>query len=223
MKLCAVDEPFGTLEYHRSAWSMAMSGSKPERCWSTTTSWESRRAEDGAASAVVVGAGVAASAPTTIAPADKTPAQASARAEVGRGTVPPNEWVVGDLTTGFRRSDARVPPSPGHDVVTDAVRRREEGLFRVEISSGRGACEHLPGRPSCDQEAFRLGRFEREQPCGVDLGECGGDPLVVRRRPGVEIARRLLGVAGRAVAHGQQGYPVGGGGQLGTQRGAVRG
>src|SRR3954462_2502924 len=32
MKLCAVDDPFGTLEYHRSAWSMAMSGSKPERC-----------------------------------------------------------------------------------------------------------------------------------------------------------------------------------------------
>src|SRR3954447_7789219 len=66
IKLCAVDEPFGTLEYHRSASSMAMSGSKPERCWSTTTSWENRRPEDGAASAVVVGGGVAASAPTTI-------------------------------------------------------------------------------------------------------------------------------------------------------------
>src|SRR3954464_7786710 len=32
MKLWAVDEPFGTLEYHRSEPSIAMSGSKPERC-----------------------------------------------------------------------------------------------------------------------------------------------------------------------------------------------
>src|SRR3954471_13670260 len=44
MKLCAVDEPLGTLVYQRSALSIAMSGSKPERCWSTTTSWEKRSA-----------------------------------------------------------------------------------------------------------------------------------------------------------------------------------
>src|SRR6478672_3434159 len=42
MKLCAVDEPLGTLEYQRSLPSMAMSGSNPERCWSTTTSCEKR-------------------------------------------------------------------------------------------------------------------------------------------------------------------------------------
>src|SRR3954452_9781090 len=90
MKLGAVDEPLGTLEYQRSARSIAMSGSKPERCWSTTTSCENRRPDAGAAVRVVV-VGVAASAPTTIAPAESTPAQASARAAVGRGTVPPNE------------------------------------------------------------------------------------------------------------------------------------
>src|SRR3954451_8254301 len=90
MKLCAVDEPLGTLEYQRSARSIAMSGSKPERCWSRTTSCENRRPDAGAAVRVVV-VGVAASAPTTIAPAESTPAQASARAAVGRGTVPPNE------------------------------------------------------------------------------------------------------------------------------------
>src|SRR3954452_13173715 len=91
MKLCAVDEPLGTLEYHRSARSMAMSGSKPERCWSTTTSCENRRPEAGAAARALVGAGVAASAPTTIAPAASTPAQARASRAVGRGTVPPHE------------------------------------------------------------------------------------------------------------------------------------
>src|SRR3954449_4671792 len=91
MKLCAVDEPFGTLEYHRSAWSMAMSGSKPERCWSTTTSCENRSPEAGGFATCVALVGVAASAPTTIAPAESTPAQASARATVGRGTVPPSE------------------------------------------------------------------------------------------------------------------------------------
>ena len=55
MKLCAVDEPLGTLVYQRSARSMAMSGSKPERCWSTTTSCENRRPEAGAVR-VAVGA-----------------------------------------------------------------------------------------------------------------------------------------------------------------------
>src|SRR3954466_1006814 len=95
MKLCAVDEPLGTLEYQRSAWSIAMSGSKPERCWSTTTSWENRRPEAGAAvrlpvGAVAAGAEVAASAPTTMAPADSTPAQVMASRAVGRGTVPPH-------------------------------------------------------------------------------------------------------------------------------------
>src|SRR3954454_13813084 len=42
MKLCAVEDPFGTLEYQRSLPSIAMSGSKPDRCWSTTTSCENR-------------------------------------------------------------------------------------------------------------------------------------------------------------------------------------
>src|SRR3954469_24654327 len=95
MKLCAVDEPLGTLEYQRSLPSIAMSGSKPERCWSTTTSWENRRPEAGAAvrlpvGAVAAGAEVAASAPTTMAPADSTPAQVMASRAVGRGTVPPH-------------------------------------------------------------------------------------------------------------------------------------
>src|SRR3954451_24327306 len=51
-KLCAVDEPLGTLEYQRSALSIAMSGSKPERCWSTTTSWENRSGGGALADAV---------------------------------------------------------------------------------------------------------------------------------------------------------------------------
>src|SRR4051812_24941284 len=74
MKLCAVEEPFGTLEYQRSLPSMAMSGSKPERCWSTTTSCEKRRAGPAA---------VEAWAPTASALADNasTPAEAIMAAE----------------------------------------------------------------------------------------------------------------------------------------------
>src|SRR3954452_13063987 len=85
MKLCVVEEPFGTLEYQRSAPSMAMSGSKPERCWSTTTSCENRSADP-----EVVVAVVEASADATSAPAVRAPAQPRARTAVGRDTDPPS-------------------------------------------------------------------------------------------------------------------------------------
>src|SRR4051794_33224442 len=121
MKLCAVDEPLGTLEYHRSARSMAMSGSKPERCWSTTTSCENRRPEAGAAA--LVGAGVAASAPTTIAPAASTPAQARASRAVGRGTVPPHECGSSqDPTTGTSGGNAPDPSQKGQKMLTRRYR-----------------------------------------------------------------------------------------------------
>src|SRR3954453_13230279 len=58
MKLCVVDEPLGTAEYHLSAPSIEMLGSKPDRCWSTTTSCEK-------CSADLLGAAVAETPPAT--------------------------------------------------------------------------------------------------------------------------------------------------------------
>src|SRR3954447_4103086 len=52
MKLCVPEEPLGTLEYQRSALSIAISGSKPDRCWSTTTSCEKVSAGFAGAAAV---------------------------------------------------------------------------------------------------------------------------------------------------------------------------
>src|SRR3954452_13650926 len=75
MKLCAVDDPLGTLEYQRSALSIAMSGSKPERCWSTTTSCEKRSAGRALDEA---------SAPATRAPRLSESTPAAARTRVGR-------------------------------------------------------------------------------------------------------------------------------------------
>src|SRR5437763_12221861 len=75
MKLCAVEDPFGTLEYQRSLPSIAMSGSKPDRCWSTTTSWEKRKADRPA---------VEACAPTASALADRARMPAEALRAAGR-------------------------------------------------------------------------------------------------------------------------------------------
>src|SRR3954467_12994957 len=58
MKLCVVDEPLGTAEYHRSAPAIEMLGSNPDRCWSTTTSCENPSAD-------LLGAAVAETPPAT--------------------------------------------------------------------------------------------------------------------------------------------------------------
>src|SRR5947208_11763258 len=104
-----------------------MSGSKPERCWSTTTSCENRRAFG--AGGAAVGADVAASAPTTTAPAVSTPAQARARTGAGRGTVPPQtDWASHRSTTVRGKGNGPDPLLRGQTRLTvsvqPALRRR---------------------------------------------------------------------------------------------------
>src|SRR3954453_2509401 len=145
MKLCAVDEPLGTLEYQRSLPSIAMSGSKPDRCWATTTSWEKRSAGSRGADAL---------APATRAPmdTDRVPAAASSRTG-GRGMVNSGagrrKVDLRDTTTELPEGNEKSCSAPGDDVVTDP---EGDGQTRPPVGEVRvpgGSREHLP-RPPAD-------------------------------------------------------------------------
>src|SRR5688500_2929867 len=93
---------------------------------------------------------------------------------------------------------------PGGDEVADAVRRRGVVQRRPPRAAAGGAGQHLPGGPAADEQLVVQRRVEREQRVGVGGGQGAGDGGVVRLRPGVEVAGRLLRAAGRAVAHDEQ-------------------
>src|SRR5688500_15132676 len=93
---------------------------------------------------------------------------------------------------------------PGGDEVADAVRRRGVVQRRPPGAAAGGAGQHLPGRSPADQQLVVQRRVQREQRLGVGGGQRAGDGGVVRLSPGVEVAGRLLGTAGRAVAHDEQ-------------------
>src|SRR3954469_20707099 len=217
MKLCAVDEPLGTLEYQRSLPSIAMSGSKPDRCWSTTTSWEKRSAGSRGADAL---------APATRAPmdTDRVPAAASSRtgrrgmvnSGAGRRKVD-----LRDTTTELPEGNEKSCSAPGDDVVTDPEGAGQTRPPVGEVRVPGGSREHLPRPPADGHELVGEAGVQRSQ-CRRGAGrERLVDRLVELGRPRVDVTRGLHVVTGGAVAHDEQGHPVRGVGQVGTDLRAV--
>jgi hypothetical protein len=60
-------------------------------------------------------------------------------------------------------------------VVADAVRRLVPGAGRLHQAAADRSCEHLPRRPSGDEQVARELRIELAERLGVTGGECRGD------------------------------------------------